>query len=65
VKASPVVKQFTGGDLDPKLIRRGGYASFDDLAADLCAKLRDACSSSSRAPSANVTKRETLNARRS
>lgn len=65
VKASPVVKQFTGGDLDPKLIRRGGYASFDDLANDLCAKLRNACSSPSRAPSVNVTKRETLNARRS
>jgi hypothetical protein len=43
VKASPVVRQFTGADLDPSLIRKGGYASFDDLAKDLLPKLRAAC----------------------
>jgi hypothetical protein len=45
VKASPVMRRFIGGDLDPKMIRKGGYASFDDLAADLLPKLRAACPS--------------------
>lgn len=43
VKASPIVRQFTGADLNPKMIRKGGYSSFEDLAGDLLPKLRDAC----------------------
>jgi hypothetical protein len=43
VKASPVVRRHTGADLDPKLIRKGGYKSFDDLAGDLLPKLRESC----------------------
>ncbi len=43
VKASPVIRQKIGADLDPKLIRKGGYTSFDDLANDLLPKLRDTC----------------------
>jgi hypothetical protein len=66
VKASPIIRQFTGGDLDPRMIRKGGYASFDDLANDLLPKLRAACSP------ATVTRRtavaqtmESINVRRS
>ena len=43
VKASPVVRKHIGADLDPSLIRRGGYTSFDDLADDLLQKLRESC----------------------
>lgn len=31
VKASPVIRGHTGADLDPRLIRKGGYTSLDDL----------------------------------
>jgi hypothetical protein len=43
VKASPVIRELIGAELDPKLIRKGGYTSFDDLANDLLPKLRAAC----------------------
>jgi len=43
VKASPVVRRFLGAELDPKMIRKGGYSSFDDMADDLLKKLRDTC----------------------
>jgi hypothetical protein len=43
VKASPIVERFLGVELDPRLIRRGGYSSFDDLAKDLSSKLRESC----------------------
>ena len=43
VKASTVVRAHTGADLDPRLIRKGGYSSFDDLANDLLPKLRASC----------------------
>lgn len=66
VKASPVVRQFIGADLDPKLIRKGGYASFEDLAKDLLPKLREACpaTSSPRRPTADNNV-ESINVRRS
>ena len=67
VKASPIICKFTGADLDPKMIRRGGYSSFDDLAMDLLPKLREACSSSQslpRRPSRPNTM-ESINVRRS
>jgi hypothetical protein len=48
VKASPIIKRFTGADLDPQMIRQGGYKSFDDLADDLLPKIRTACPSSTR-----------------
>lgn len=66
VKASPVIRHFVGVDLDPRLIKRGGYPSFDALADDLLAKLRASCPTSppSRlgAPARSL---ETINARRS
>lgn len=43
VKASPVVRKFLGTDLDPKMIKQGGYASFSDLVNDLVPKLRAIC----------------------
>lgn len=46
VKASPIVREFIGIELDPFLIRKGGYGSLDDLLDDLLPKLRDLCPSS-------------------
>jgi hypothetical protein len=43
VKASPVIRRHLGIDLDPSLIRKGGYASFDDMTNDLLPKLRNIC----------------------
>jgi len=43
VKASPIIKRFLGTPLDPRLIKKGGYASFDDLVKDLLPKLRKLC----------------------
>ncbi len=43
VKASTIFKKYLGVDLDPKLIRKGGYGSFDDFVDDLLPKLRAAC----------------------
>lgn len=43
VKASTIFKKYLGVDLDPKLIRKGGYSSFDDFVDDLLPKLRAAC----------------------
>jgi hypothetical protein len=37
------VKTYLGCKLDPSLIRRGGYESFDDCWADLKAKIRATC----------------------
>lgn len=45
VTASPIIREILGVDLDPKLIRKGGYTSFDDLAGDLLPKLRESCPS--------------------
>jgi hypothetical protein len=65
VKASPIIKQFTGGDLDPRMIRKGGYTSFDDLANDLLPKLRAACSPTTTRRHAVAQTMESLNVRRS
>ena len=66
VKASPIIREHTGADLDPKLIRKGGYASFDDLVNDLLPKLRDACRATSPTQAfATESKRESINVRRS
>ena len=65
VKASPVIAKFIGAELDPKLIRKGGYASFDDLANDLLPKLRNACGSSSASRRPPASKMESINVRRS
>lgn len=66
VKASPIIRQFTGGDMDPRMIRKGGYASFDDLANDLLPKLRDACSPATPTGSTAVAQpTESINVRRS
>jgi hypothetical protein len=43
VKASPVVRKHMGIELDPRLIRKGGYSSFDELVDDLFPKLRETC----------------------
>jgi hypothetical protein len=57
VKTSPIWKKFLGTNLDPRLIRKGGYRSFDDLVSDLLPKLRSTCPDSSafaaEGPSAN------------
>lgn len=66
VKASPIIRRFTGADLDPKMIKRGGYSSFDELVNDLFPKLREACPSASptrRTPAASTL--ESINVRRS
>jgi hypothetical protein len=68
VKASPVIRTFTGSDLDPRMIKRGGYASFDELANDLLPKLRAACpagAAAEAAPSANQDEVESINVQRS
>lgn len=68
VKASPVIRSFVGVDLDPKMIRKGGYASFDDLAGDLLPKLRAACPvtapASAKAPRPSNATVESMNVRR-
>ncbi len=43
VKASPVIRKYLGIELDPRLIRKGGYNSFDELIDDLFPKLRETC----------------------
>lgn len=43
VKASPIIRRFTGRDLDPRDIKRGGYSSFDELVDHLFPKLRAKC----------------------
>jgi hypothetical protein len=40
---SSVVKDHIGCKLDPRLIRKGGYDSFDDFWHDMASKLRGAC----------------------
>ncbi|WP_434299318.1 hypothetical protein [Corallococcus exiguus] len=42
-KWSSVVKNYLGCKLDPDLIQKGGYDSFDDFWADIQPKLRSAC----------------------
>ena len=68
VKASPIVRKFIGCDLDPRLIKRGGYSSFNDFWADLGAKLRDSCPttlSTQSAAGTNAEELESINVRRS
>lgn len=66
VKASPIIRKFTGSDLDPKMIRKGGYSSFNDLVSDLLPKLREACPSTVPARPAPVAgTMESINVRRS
>lgn len=43
VTTSPIIKKHLGVDLDPKLIRKGGYSSFDNMTGDLLPKLRASC----------------------
>jgi hypothetical protein len=43
VKLSPVVKEMTGFRLDPKWIRKGGYASIPEAVADVMARLAEHC----------------------
>ncbi len=38
------VQTFLGCKLNPRLIRKGGYNSFDDFWTDVSAKLRETCS---------------------
>jgi hypothetical protein len=45
-KWSATVKKILGCDLDPKLIKRGGYESFDEFWKDISVKLRDSCPAS-------------------
>lgn len=40
---SSTVKKFVGCKLDPSLIRKGGYDSFDDFWAEMRPKLRASC----------------------
>lgn len=40
---SPTVKKLLGCPLDPGLIRKGGYDSFDDFWNDMAPKLRASC----------------------
>ncbi len=42
-KWSSTVKNYIGCKLDPGLIRKGGYDSFDDFWADMQPKLRSSC----------------------
>jgi len=42
-KWSATVKKYLGCKLNPALIRRGGYNSFDEGWADISAKLRETC----------------------
>jgi hypothetical protein len=66
VKASPIIRKFVGGELDPRMIRKGGYSSFDDLVNDLLPKLREACPSALTARHApTATTMEAINVRRS
>jgi len=46
VKASPIVKKLLGVKLDPRLIRKGGYDSFEHLVSELLPKLRALCPNS-------------------
>jgi hypothetical protein len=69
VKASPVIRRFLGIDLDPRLIRRGGYRSLEDLTNDLVPKLRARCAGAPTAPPPQFpsaeSNMESINVRRS
>jgi hypothetical protein len=54
VKASPIVRKLLGVKLDPRLIRKGGYDSFDHLVTDLLPKLRALCPNSEVAAAAEL-----------
>lgn len=54
-KWSATVKKFLGCDLNPRLIKRGGYASFDEFWKDISVKLRNSCASPSTGPTARET----------
>lgn len=41
-RSSPIFERHLGAPLDVRLIRSGGYASVDDLIADLVPKMEDA-----------------------
>jgi hypothetical protein len=43
-RASPVVRKYLGVGINPKLIRKGGYATFDEALDDILPKLRASCS---------------------
>ena len=43
VQISPITKKYLGINLDVKMIRKGGYNSFDDFTKDILPKLREAC----------------------
>ncbi len=42
-RASPVVRKHLGVGINPKLIRKGGYATFDEALDDILPKLRASC----------------------
>lgn len=53
-KLSPVVKKFVGRSLDPRWIRKGGYASVDEAVNDILGQLQKHCVAA-KASSATVT----------
>jgi hypothetical protein len=54
VKASPIINKYLGVKLDPHMIRKGGYDSFDHLLGDLLPKLRDLCPESAPAVTGGI-----------
>lgn len=42
-RASPVLRKHLGVGINPKLIRKGGYASFAEALDDLLSKIRESC----------------------
>ena len=40
---SPVIQKYLGCKLDPELIRKGGYDSFDDFWGEMAPQLRNSC----------------------
>lgn len=51
-KWSSTVKKYLGCNLDPALIRRGGYKSFEDFWSDCAPRLRASCPDSAALASA-------------
>ena len=52
---SSVVKDYIGCKLDPRLIRKGGYDSFDEFWADMAPKIRNSCQDGPSPSSETVT----------
>lgn len=61
VRANHIFREILGVKLDPKLIKRGGYSSFDDLTGHLLPRIRNTCPTSAHQPSDSISEPKHVN----